>query len=166
MGQSEQGGPLLGRTGWRSWARARCTQQNQNKQFDRIDLAAKIMAPPPIKFQDLEQFMASSKILTGPPFLFDVRTDYVKVTNDTVIVPITMQMKNSDITFNTKDGVSTGKVEIQGRVSNMTHKIMQTFGDTVEVRYAERAAGGEAEGRLRCTGRRCRCVRGCIRSIL
>src|SRR5665213_311465 len=81
------------------------TQQNQSKQFDRLDLAAKIMAPPPIKFQDLEQFMATSKILTGPPFLFDVRTDYVKVTNDTVIVPITVQIKNSDITFNTKDGV-------------------------------------------------------------
>jgi len=106
------------------------SQQNQNKQFDRIDLMAKIMAPPPIKFQDLEQFMASSKILTGPPFLFDVRTDYVKVTNDTVIVPITLQIKNSDITFNTKDGVSSAKVEIQGRVSNMTHKIVQTFGDT------------------------------------
>jgi GWxTD domain-containing protein len=102
------------------------TQQN---------LAAKIMAPPPIKFQDLEQFMTSSKILTGPPFLFDVRTDYVKVTNDTVIVPITLQVKNSDITFDTKDGVSVGKVNILGRVSNLTHKIVPggTFEDTVEV---------------------------------
>jgi GWxTD domain-containing protein len=111
------------------------TQQNQSKQFDRIDLAAKIMAPPPIKFQDLEQFMTSSKILTGPPFLFDVRTDYVKVTNDTVIVPITLQVKNSDITFDTKDGVSVGKVNILGRVSNLTHKIVPggTFEDTVEV---------------------------------
>src|ERR1035441_4458854 len=94
---------------------------------------AKIMAPPPIKFQDLMQFMASSKILTGPVFLFDVQTDYAKVTNDTVIVPVTVQIKNSDITFNTKDGVSVGKVEIQGRVSNMTHKIVQTFGDTLGV---------------------------------
>jgi GWxTD domain-containing protein len=109
------------------------SQQNQNKEFDRIDLMAKIMAPPPIKFQDLEQFLTSSKILTGPPLLFDVRTDYVKVTNDTVMVPITVQVKCSDITFETKDGVSEGKVEIQGWVSNMTHKIVQTFGDTVEV---------------------------------
>ncbi len=111
------------------------SQQNQSKQFDRIDLAAKIMAPPPIKFQDLEQFMTSSKILTGPPFLFDVRTDYVKVTNDTVIVPISLQVKNSDITFDTKDGVSVGKVNILGRVSNLTHKIVPggTFEDTVEV---------------------------------
>ena len=108
-------------------------QQQENKQFDRIDLEAKIMAPPPIKFQDLEQFMSKSKIITGPIFLFDVRTDYVKVTNDTVMVPITVQVKNSDITFNTKDGVSVGKVEIQGRVSNMTHKIIQNFGDNVEV---------------------------------
>ncbi len=43
--------------------------------------------------------MATSKILTGPPFLFDVRTDYVKVTNDTVLVPLTLQIRNRDITF-------------------------------------------------------------------
>jgi GWxTD domain-containing protein len=109
------------------------TQQNQNKQFDRLDLGAKIMAPPAVKFKDLEEFMASSKILSGPPFFFDVRTDYVKVTNDTVIVPITVQIKNADITFNTKDGVSEGKVEIQGRISNLTHKVMQTFGDNLGV---------------------------------
>jgi hypothetical protein len=98
-------------------------------------MAAKIMAPPPIKFQDMMEFMASTKVLTGPPFLFDVRTDYVKVTNDTVIVPITLQVRNSDITFDTKDGVSVGKVNILGRVSNLTHKIVPggTFEDTVEV---------------------------------
>jgi GWxTD domain-containing protein len=109
--------------------------QNNSKQFDRLDMAAKIMAPPPIKFQDMEEFMASSKVLTGPPFLFDVRTDYVKVTNDTVIVPITLQIKTADITFETKDGVSMGKVNVLGRVSNLTHKIVPggTFEDTVEV---------------------------------
>jgi len=119
---------------------------NQNKEFDRIDMAAKIMAPPPIKFQDLEEFMGSSKILTGPPFLFDVRTDYVKVTNDTVIVPLTLQVKNGDITYNTKEGVSVGKVEIQGRVSNMTHKVMQTFGDSVEVSVPEELLSGKRQG--------------------
>jgi GWxTD domain-containing protein len=109
--------------------------QLQDKQFDRLDLEAKIMAPPPVKYADMDEFMASSKILTGPPFLFDVRTDYVKVTNDTVIVPITIQVKNSDITFETKDGVSVGRVDIEGRVSNLTHKVVDGgwFGDPVEV---------------------------------
>jgi len=109
------------------------SHENESKQFDRLDQAAKIMAPPPVKYQDLEDFMVSSKVLTGPVFNFDVRTDYVKVTNEMVYVPITVQVRNSDITFDTKDGVSIGKVEIQGRVSNMTHKIVQTFGDPVEV---------------------------------
>ena len=134
-GQADKKDRFSGAGGFEQLGTGPMTQQNQNKQFDRIDLMAKIMAPPPIKFQDLEQFMASSKVLTGPPFLFDVRTDYVKVTNDTVIVPITLQIKNSDITFNTKDGVSVGRVNILGRVSNLTHKIVPggTFEDPVEV---------------------------------
>jgi GWxTD domain-containing protein len=109
------------------------TQGNQSKQFDRLDRFAKLMAPPEIKFKDLEAYMATSKILTGPPFLFDVRTDYVKVTNDTVLVPLTLQIRNKDITFKNKDGVAIGTVNILGRVSNLNHKPIQTFEDTVNV---------------------------------
>jgi GWxTD domain-containing protein len=109
------------------------SSQNQSKQFDRLDRYAKIMAAPEIKFKDLESFMATSKILTGPPFLFDVRTDYVKVTNETVIVPLTLQIRNKDITFTNKDGVAMGTVNILGRVSNLNHKAIQTFEETVNV---------------------------------
>ena len=109
------------------------SSQNQSKQFDRLDRYAKIMAAPEIKFKDLESFMATSKILTGPPFLFDVRTDYVKVTNETVIVPLTLQIRNKDITFTNKDGVAMGTVNILGRVSNLNHKPIQTFEETVNV---------------------------------
>jgi GWxTD domain-containing protein len=107
--------------------------QQQSKQFDRIQLYSKILAAPPIKFKDMEQFITSAQILKGPPFLFDVRTDYVKVTNDTVLVPVTLQIRNQDITFQTKEGVSTGTVNILGQVSNINHRIVQTFEDTVNV---------------------------------
>jgi hypothetical protein len=109
------------------------SSQNQSKQFDRLNTFAKLMAPPEIKFKDLEEYMVSSKILTGPPFLFDVRTDYVKVTNDTILVPLTLQIRNRDITFDNKDGVATGKVNILGRVSNLNHRVIQPFEDTVMV---------------------------------
>jgi len=109
------------------------TSTNQSKEFDRLDQMAKIMAPPPIKFQDLQDFMVTSKILRGPPLLFDVRTDYAKITNAVVNVPVTIQVRNSDLTFDTKDGVSTAKLEIQGWVSNITHHIVQTFGDPVSI---------------------------------
>ena len=109
------------------------SSMNQSKQFDRLDTFAKLFAPPPIKFKDMEQFLTSSKILTGPPFLFDVRTDYVKVTNDTILVPVTLSLRNSDITFSNKEGVAIGTVNILGRVTNLNHKPIQTFEDTVSV---------------------------------
>jgi GWxTD domain-containing protein len=106
---------------------------NQSKQFDRLNTYAKLMAAPEIKFKDLEQYLVSSKILSGPPFLFDVRTDYVKVTNDTVIVPLTLQIRNREITFQNKDGVATGTVNILGRVSNLSHRVLFTFEEPVQV---------------------------------
>jgi hypothetical protein len=107
---------------------------NGAKEFDRLEQYAKLMAPPVIKFKDMDlaQFLTSHKVLTGPIFPFDVRTDFVKVTDDTVLVPITLQIRNRDITFNTKDGVSKGDVTIIGRVSTITDRVVQSFEDTVE----------------------------------
>jgi len=105
----------------------------ESKEFDRIELAAKLFAPPPVKFKDLESFISEHKLITGPIFPFDVRTDFVKVTEDTVLVPITIQIRNKDVTFTTKDGVSKGVVNILGKVSTITHKTVQTFEDTVEI---------------------------------
>ena len=109
--------------------------QNQSKEFDRIELFAKLQAPPPIKFKDLqlEAYMTQHKLINGPYFPFDVRTDFVKVTDDTVLVPITLQIKNRDITFSSKDGVSKGEITIQGRVATITGRIVQSFEDTVAV---------------------------------
>ena len=64
---------------------------------------------------------------------FEVRTDFVKVTDDTVLVPVTVQVKNKDITFVSKDGIQRGTVNIFGRVTGITGKVAQTFEDTVQV---------------------------------
>jgi GWxTD domain-containing protein len=103
------------------------------KEFDRIEMAAKLFAPPPIKFKDLEGFISEHTILTGPPLPFDVRTDFVRVTDSTVLVPVTVQLRNRDLTFVTKDGVSTATVNILGKVTTLTHKTVQSFEDTVSV---------------------------------
>jgi len=132
MGQAKQADRFSG-GGLEQLGAGPMASQNQSKQFDRLDQFAKLQAAPVIKFKDMESFMTTSKILTGPPFLFDVRTDYVKVTNDTILVPVTLQIKNGDITYTNKDGVAMGTVNILGRVSNLNHKPIQTFEDTVSV---------------------------------
>ena len=111
--------------------------EQQGKEFDRIELAAKLFAPPPEQFKDLDieldEFNSTHKLLKGPPFPFDVRTDFVKVTDGMDLVPITIQINNRDVTYVTKDGVSKGQVNILGRVTTIMHKTVQTFEDTADI---------------------------------
>jgi GWxTD domain-containing protein len=109
------------------------SSSEQSKEFDRIEMAAKLFAPPPIKFSDLDAYFSEHKLLSGPVFPFDVRTDFVKVTDSTVLVPVTVQLKNRDMTFVTKDGVSKSVVNILIKVTTLTHKTVQTQEDTVQV---------------------------------
>jgi len=107
------------------------SQALQSKEFDRLEQFAKLQQAPKIKFTDLTEEVNSKVILNPMPF--DVRSDFVKVTSDTVLVPVTIQMRNRDITFVNKEGVQRGTVNIYGKLSTLTGKIVQTFEDTVQV---------------------------------
>ncbi len=107
------------------------SSQNQTKQFDRLEEFYKLQKPPSVKFKDLEEVVSHKISVNLMPF--DVRTDFVRVTGDTVLVPITIQVKNRDITFVNKDGIQRGTVNIFGRVTTLTGKVVQTFEDTVQV---------------------------------
>ena len=63
---------------------------------------------------------------------FDVHIDFVRVLSDMILVPVTVQVKNRDITFVSKDGLQRGVLNVFGRVTTMTGKIVQTFEDTVQ----------------------------------
>jgi GWxTD domain-containing protein len=101
------------------------------KEFDKLEMLAKVQSPPPVKFKDLEDVVTHKINVNLMPF--EVRTDYVKVTGDTVLVPITLEVKNKDITFVSKDGIQRGTVNIFGRVTGITGRVAQTFEDTVQV---------------------------------
>jgi GWxTD domain-containing protein len=103
----------------------------QTKQFDRLEQFAKLNKAPAIKFKDLEEVVSHKISVNLMPF--DVRADFVKVTSDTVLVPVTIQIKNRDVTFQNKEGIERGTVNIFGRVTTLTGKVAQTFEDTVQV---------------------------------
>jgi GWxTD domain-containing protein len=103
----------------------------QTKQFDRLEQFAKLNKAPAVKFKDLEEVVTHKINVNLMPF--DVRADFVKVTSDTVLVPVTIQIKNRDVTFQNKEGIERGTVNIFGRVTTLTGRIAQTFEDTVQV---------------------------------
>jgi len=106
------------------------SNQLQTKQFDRLEQFAKLNRPPAVKFKDLEEVVSHKISVNLMPF--DVRADFVRVTGDTVLVPVTVQIKNRDITFANKEGIERGTVNIFGRVTTLSGRIAQTFEDTVQ----------------------------------
>jgi GWxTD domain-containing protein len=107
------------------------TQGNNLKEFDRLQQFVALNKPPTVKFKDLEEVVSHKLSYNLLPF--DVITDFVKVTSDTALVPITIQVRNKDLTFVAKDGVQTGVINIFGRLSTLTGRVAQTFEDTVTV---------------------------------
>ena len=117
---------------------------NNTKEFDRLQQYAKLQAPPPVKFKDLEEVVTHKISMNLMPF--NVQTDFVKVTADTVLVPISIQMKNRDITFVNKDGIQSGRVNIFGRFTTLTGHIAQTFEDPIQAEIPAELLPRMAEG--------------------
>jgi len=131
MGMSNKAARFSGSNGPERLGLGPNSSTQQAKEFDRLEQFAKLQAAPKIKFTDLTEEVNSKVILNPMPF--DVRTDFVKVTSDTVLVPVTIQMRNRDITFVNKDGIQKGTVNIFARLTTLTGKVVQTFEDTVTV---------------------------------
>ena len=94
-------------------------------EFNRLELYAKVQKPPEVKFKDLEAIVTSRIVRDQLHFIW--RTDFMKVTDDTVLVPITIQVPNSQLSFQAKEGIHTATMNIFGRVSTLTGRIVQTF---------------------------------------
>ena len=102
-----------------------------SNQFDKLERLAKLNAPPPVKFQDLQSDVTHRIAYNLVPF--DVRVDFARITGDTVLTPITIQIRNKDITFVGKEGIQRGSVNIFGRLTTLTGRVAKTFEDTVAV---------------------------------
>jgi hypothetical protein len=106
-------------------------QNLQTKQFDRLDTCAKLNRPPEVKFKDLDAIVNTKVRYNLLPF--DVRIDFVKVTSDTVLVPVTVQVPNRALTFVNKEGVQRATINLYYRLTTLTGRIAQTYEDTKQL---------------------------------
>lgn len=98
-------------------------------EFNRLELFAKVQRPPEVKYKDLEALVTSRMVRDQVHFSY--RTDFLKITSDTILVPVTMQIPNHQLSFKSKEGVHSAELNIFGRVSTLTGRVVQTFEDSV-----------------------------------
>ena len=104
-------------------------------EFTRLELYAKVQRPPEVKYKDLEAIVTSRMVRDQLKFAY--RTDFLKVTSDTILVPVTIQVPNNQLQFKAKEGVHSAELNIFGRVSTLTGRVVQTFEDSVMKDYPD-----------------------------
>jgi GWxTD domain-containing protein len=128
MGQANKADRFRG--GLESIGAGPFNQNNQSKQFDRMETFAKLNRAPDVKFKDLQNELVTHKFRTNL-LPFDVQVDFVKLTSDTVLVPITLQVPLKGLTFANKDGVQRAVVNVYGQLTKLSGQIVQTFEETL-----------------------------------
>src|SRR5271156_3197585 len=98
-------------------------------EFNRLEQFSKAFKPPEVKYKDLEAIVTARIVRDQMHFAW--RTDYIKVTNDTVLVPVTVQVPNNQLSYDLKEGVHSATLNVFGRVSSLTGRVVQTFEDPV-----------------------------------
>ena len=104
-------------------------------EFDRTLQFAAILSTPKLKNPDMAT-LVTSRILRNQ-LTFDYELSFLRVTSDTDLVPITVQIANRQLTWETKDGVHSAVLDVYGRVSTLTGKVVQTFEDTLNRDFPE-----------------------------
>jgi len=94
-------------------------------RFERLNQFVKLQQPRSVKFKDLEAIISTRVTYNILPM--QVRIDYVRVTEASVMANITVQFENRDLQFQAKDGVQKANVNLLGRISNMTRRPITTF---------------------------------------
>ena len=100
-------------------------------QFNRLEQYAALQKPPTTKFKDLEA-IARSRI-TYNVLPMKARTDFIRLTDTSILTYITLQFDRKDLQFQLKDGMQRATVNIFASITALNRRPVSSFDDTVSV---------------------------------
>lgn len=107
----------------------------KDSPFSRMERYFNLQKPPQIKFEDLKGMVTTHVIYTTLPY--DYRVDYIRLSEDRVLVPITVELSNKDLEFKKQMDFNQATVNVYGCITNLTGRIMREFEDVISVEYLD-----------------------------
>jgi len=89
----------------------------------------------PEHFKELAEKVTSRVVANQ--FSFQYRADFLRATADTDLVPITVQLRNRDLSFQSKQGVQSAVLDLYGRITDPGGRVVQTFEDVISRDFPE-----------------------------
>ena len=109
----------------------------KDQPFEKLALLADLNRAPSIKFPDL-QVKADLPEIATDILPFSVRTDFFRMSSESVATSFTMQFDHSDLSFKNQGGIYSGQVNIYARLTGLSGRRAGNFEDTVQTaRYGE-----------------------------
>ena len=106
----------------------------RTNQFDNIERNFRVQRSPE-HFKDLAEKVSIR--ITQSEITLKYRVDFLRVTSGTDLVPITVQVRNRDLSFQSRQGVHSAVLNLYGRITTPGGVVVQTFEDVISCDFPE-----------------------------
>jgi len=117
----------LNREAWMSF------QRKKDSAFERYLTFAKVQGALPVKYKDLQELVKFNVTYQNLPF--EVRLDYFRLNASQILVPVTLELKDKDLSFKQENGEYSAEVQVYGMVSSLANRTVQEFEDDLVSAY-------------------------------
>lgn len=106
--------------------------REQDSPFRRLEIIANLQRPPQVKYSDLAQLAGGdSGVIDNNPLDFQIRVDYFRQSDSSVMATFTIQAENNELVFEDVGGLQTARMNIFARIMAVSGKRSGIFEDSV-----------------------------------
>jgi len=107
----------------------------RDSPFSRMEQYFNVQRPPKIKYEDLK--IAVSTRINYDPLPYNVRLDYVRLSTDKILVPITVDISNQSLEFQKELDVNRASLNVYGMVTTLTNRIAWEFEEEIVAEFSD-----------------------------
>jgi GWxTD domain-containing protein len=107
----------------------------KDRPFARMEQFFTLQRPLEIKFDDLKSIVTTHISYNNMPY--DLRIDHIKLSADRALMPITMEINNSDLEFKREGNFNKAVVNVYGTVIGLNNRIEAEFEDVIAIEYLD-----------------------------
>jgi GWxTD domain-containing protein len=107
----------------------------KDSPFNRMEQFFNVQRPPKIKFDDLKSVVSTHVSFNTLPY--DYRWDFIKLSADKILVPVTLEISNKELEFKKELDFNRAVVDVYGCVTSLTGRIMYEWDDVISVEYSD-----------------------------
>ena len=105
----------------------------KDSPFQRYETYDRIQRPPQLRYPDLKELVKVQFAYHSLPI--QVQKDYFRLSDRRLLVPVTVQVANKNLTFRKKRDIFEADVVVYGRVTTMTNRVVHEFEQDLSLSY-------------------------------